>query len=151
MTLTVQDLREEFGLKEECINVINGEVCQGCIHVYGTFGGESLTLKFDNIIDFYEFLVEAKNLIENGIWRAIRFTSARKRNTKENKKNNQIESDCVSDAVKIDKRVQEILDQYVEKKSSELTVEENILHDVLSKTNECMLKLEQLGKLTNIL
>ena len=151
MMLTVQDLREEFGLKEECINVINGEVCQGCVHVYGTFGKESLTLKFDNIIDFYEFLVEAKNLIENGIWGEIRFSSSRKRNAKETKKNNQIESDCISDAIKIDKRVQEILEQYVEKSSNTSERELALLSNIISSTKEVLLNLEQLGKLTDIL
>ena len=75
MLLTVNNLREEFGLEDECKFLFHNKYCQGVVYVYGTFSGSSVVFKFDNKIDYFEFIVEAKNLIENNIWREIKFGS----------------------------------------------------------------------------
>lgn len=151
MLLTVNDLRREFGLEEECKMLFHNPCCLGVVHVYGTFGKNSLTFKFDNKIDYFEFLVEAKNLIENNIWREISFTRSLKRGIKETNKTLEQESLCLSIAIKIEERTQEILNKYVEKENTNMGRKEILLQNILTSTKECLLNMEQLGKLTNLL
>lgn len=148
MMLTVQDLRNEFGLEEECKFLFHNKYCQGAAHVYGTFSGSSLVFKFDNKIDYFEFLVEAKSLIENNIWKEIYFCSKCKVLAKENKDQ---ESLCMQYGMDIDKRTQEILEQYIVKNNNGSEREKIILQETISNTEEILSNLKQLGKLINLL
>ena len=146
MRLTVQDLRNEFGLEKECEYLFHNKYYQGAVYVYGNFTQSSLVFKFDNKIDYFEFLVEAKSLIENNIWKEIRFSNAHKVRSPD--KN---ESECLECAIDINNRTQEILEKYIEKNSEDVSREEVILLDIMSKTSECLNSLNKLGKLTKIL
>lgn len=144
MLLTVSKLREEFGLEKECDFLFNSGYCQGRVQVFGTFNGGSLVFNFDNRIEYFEFLVEAKSLIENNIWRGLHFSSTSKRGLKTNKT---LESDCLECGIVIDKRTQEILEQYVVKTKDDTLREVVLLRDTISKTKECLLNLEHMSKL----
>ena len=141
MRLTIQDLRNEFGLEKECEYLFHNKYYQGAVYVYGNFTQSSLVFKFDNKIDYFEFLVEAKSLIENNIWKEIRFSNAHKVGSPE----------CLECAIDINNRTQEILEKYIEKNSEDVSKEEAILLDIMSKTSECLNSLNKLGKLTKIL
>ena len=146
MRLTVQDLRNEFGLEKECEYLFHNKYYQGAVYVYGNFTQSSLVFKFDNKIDYFEFLVEAKSLIESHIWKEIRFSNTHKVGSPD--KN---ESECLECAIDINNRKQEILEKYKEKNSEDVSREEAILLDIMSKTSECLNSLNKLGKLTKIL
>ena len=146
MRLTIQDLRNEFGLEKECEYLFHNKYYQGAVYIYGNFSQSSLVFKFDNKIDYFEFLVEAKELIENNIWNSIRFSSSHKVGA-----TNKDETGCLECAIDIDKRTQELLEQYIEKPNYNKKNEEVILLDIINKTEECLNSLNKLGKLTNIL
>lgn len=146
MRLTVQDLRKDFGLEKECEYLFHNKYYQGSVFVYGNFSQSSLVFKFDNKIDYFEFLVEAKELIENNIWDSIRFSSSHKASATDRN-----ESECLECSIAINKRTQEILKQYIEKRNDNKSNEEVVLLDIISKTEECLNNLNKLGKLTNIL
>ena len=146
MKLTVKNLRNEFGLEKECEYLFHNKHYQGAVYVYGNFSQSSLVFKFDNKIDYFEFLVEAKALIENNVWNSIRFSSSHKTGTA-----NRNEAECLECAIDINKRTQEILEKYIEQRNDNKSNEEVMLLDIISKTEECLNNLNKLGKLTNIL
>ena len=128
--------------------MFHNKAYQGAVHVIGTLSQESLVFKFDNKIEYFEFLVEAKNLIENKIWSGFYFTSSYKVGAKGI---DEFEKKCLEYAIDINKRTQEILDKYIEKNNPDTSREEAILLDIMSKTSECLNNLNKLGKLTKIL
>lgn len=150
MLLTVENLINEFGLEKEFDFIFDNKYCQGEAYVNGSLSGSILTLQFENRTEYFKFLVEAKNLIENNIWEEIGFISMLKPNVS-NKGIEWNESLCKKYAMEIDIRTQEILQKYISKNDRSLKREEVLLQDIISNTKECLLNLEQLGKFTNLL
>lgn len=150
MLLTVENLINEFGLEKEFDFIFDNKYCQGEAYVNGSLSGNILNFQFENRTEYFKFLVEAKNLIENNIWEEVGFISMLKPNVS-NKNIEWNESLCKKYAMEIDTRTQEILQKYISKNDKSLKREEVLLQNIISNTKECLLNLEQLGKFTNLL